>query len=296
VGLEEYCEFREAFLGVAVAELGRQRPVAFAAHAVQVLGAGGGAHEGGGAAGGGAAGGGSWPRREAALFAATASVEGLLSRVLAPPGMPPPAAAAETGTLLVPLLRAALAPPPAAASAAGVALLLRARCKLVTALAPFLAAAPAEHGLEAALRGVLGCLPHAAATTAAAALESVVHLSRRCADEIASSEPLIEALLDALGRQLADPDAERRAALISACGRVVACSASHAERFVAPFVAELQRASATLDGAADYLGPAYESRARVAAQLAERLGDATAALAPLRPLPKPALVAVRTHL
>ena len=78
--------------------------------------------------------------------------------------------------------------------------------------------------------------------------------------------------------------------------RFVACSASHAERFVAPFVAELQRASATLDGAADYLGPAYESRARVAAQLAERLGDATAALAPLRPLPKPALVAVRTHL
>ena len=35
--------------------------------------------------------------------------------------------------------------------------------------------------LQAALRGVLPCLPNAAATTAAAALESVVHLSRRCA-------------------------------------------------------------------------------------------------------------------
>ena len=33
----------------------------------------------------------------------------------------------------------------------------------------------------------------------------------------------------------------------------------------------------------------------MAEQLAQRLGDATAALAPLRPLPKPALVAVRTH-
>ena len=73
MALEEYCEFREAYLGVAVAELGRQRPLAFAAHAVQVLGAGGGALEGGGAAGGG-----SWQRREAALFAATASVEGRL--------------------------------------------------------------------------------------------------------------------------------------------------------------------------------------------------------------------------
>ena len=33
--------------------------------------------------------------------------------------------------------------------------------------------------LQAALRGVLPCLPNAAATTAAAALESIVHLSRR---------------------------------------------------------------------------------------------------------------------
>jgi len=50
--------------------------------------------------------------------------------------MPPPAAAAETGAMLVSLLRAALAPPPADASHAGCALLLRARCKLVSALAP----------------------------------------------------------------------------------------------------------------------------------------------------------------
>ena len=78
VALEEYVEFREAFLGPAVAEIDRQRPAAFAAHAVQVLGAGGGALEGGAAVGGGAAGGGSWQRREAALFAATASVEGRL--------------------------------------------------------------------------------------------------------------------------------------------------------------------------------------------------------------------------
>ena len=41
--------------------------------------------------------------------------------------------------------------------------------------------------LQAALRGVLACLPNAAATTAAAALESVVHLSRRCANP--SSKP-----------------------------------------------------------------------------------------------------------
>ncbi len=344
VRLDEYCDFRDAFLGVAVAELARQRPASFATHALQTLAAAG-ADGSAAAAAAPDDGSGAWQRREACLFAATASVEVLLSRVLSPPGLPPPAGAAELAQFLPALLRAALAPP-ATASAAGGALLLRARCKLAAALAPFLAADPAAHGLAEAAHGVLACLPHAAPITATAALDALVHLSRRCAAELAApplvpqecllppatperrpwtrvrvrraladdafsprqaSDALLDALLQALGQQLGEAawgqsDAERRAALISACGRVVANAPAHAERFVAPFVSALTAASAALDGAAAGADAAATDAGTrraaqgVAMQLVERLDDATAALAPLRPLPKEALLGVLSHL
>ena len=296
VELGEYCTFRDDFLRVAIADVARADPPRFVRACLERLSS---RHRGTLPADLPVA----WQADEKYLFAATASIEVFLSRVLSPPGTPPPDGAAELAALLPPLLHAALATttPADSASAACQALMLRSRCDLVEALTPWLALDPAAHGLAPSVLAILPAISHPARVTADAALGCLTQLSRRCAIEMARDPTIIQALFDMLATALptatdvagSHSRVERRCQLLKAVGTVVVESPPAVERFFAPIVAALEQARATLEAQA---AAAPGERTAAAQELAARIDETAAALAPLKPLPKPSLVAVLTHL
>ena len=292
VELLEYCEFRDNYLREAISDLARAAPTWFVQNCVAML------RDGDASARGRPL---PWQAKEAALFAATASVEVLLSRVLAPPGAAPPAGAAELSAWLPPLLEAALTSTASSSSAACEALMIRARCELVESLTPWLALDPAAHGLAPALTSILPAISYQAPVTADAALSCLTQLCRRCAVEMSRDELLIQALLDMLSTAFplitdmagSHSRVERRCGLLTAVGGVIVEAPAAVERFFAPVIAALEHARAGLQAHA----AATRSHLTAAAhELAARLDETAAALAPLKPLPKPNLVALLTHL
>ena len=296
VELGEYCDFREHFLQSAIAELTRAEPACFARACIQRLGDGNATAADGVPL--------SWQAKEAALFAASASLEVLLSRILAPPGMPPPAGAAELAALLPPLLHAALTTSAQAGASSGAseAILLRVRCEMIEHLTPWLAGDSAARGLAVAVRSVLPALAHPAAVTADAGLRCLNQLCRRAAHEIALDNELLSIFLDVHASTLprlinvhggAHSPGERRCQLLAAVSSVVVEAPAVVERYFTPLLDALHHAHATLAG--HLQNSASESNA-AAHELAARIDEITAALAPLKPLPISSLVSLLTLL
>ena len=303
--LEEYAEFRDVHLSEPFAQLARQEPAALATEAARLLAPA--LAPTSNAAELAAV---PWQRREAALFAATASAEVLLSRVLPIPPLPqpgvpppPPPPPSPLGQCLPPLLSGALADfsplrscGAAAAAWPGEALLLRARCRLVGALAPWLSHALGRDHLDAALGGVLPVLSHPHPMAAEAAGLCLAQLSQRCAEEIAISPPRVQAAFGALGVPTPALDAERRCVLVASVARlaVAAPEASRGalvEGLLGPLISTLQQAVTALETTARSGGDV----APAAAQLAQRLDEVGAGIKAVRPLGQPAIASLLAH-
>ena len=292
--VEEYLEFRDVHLSECFAQVARHEPTTLAAEATQRLSAPDPVAV-------------PWQRREAALFAAAASTEVLLSRVLpippiVPPGAPPPPPPPPSplGQCLPPLLQAALADPSGLRRCAGLpwlgeALMLRARCKLIGALAPWLAGPGLPH-MDAALAGVLPCLSHAQPAAAEAAGLCLMQLSMRCAEEIAISPQRLQAAFGALGVPTPALDAERRCVLVASVTRlaVAAAEASRGplvESLLGPLISAMQLGVTGLETAARQ----GQDLASHAAALSQRLDELGAAVKALRPMGQPAVASLLTH-
>lgn len=228
----------------------------------------------------------SWQQREAAIFASQASMEVVISRVFALPGQPPPPEAAKLEALLMPLLQGSLAPPDFhGTTTAAVALLLRARCRLVGACAAWLSGTMGSAVLGSALAGVLPCLSHPASTTAEAALFTFTQLSLRCDLEIARSDELVRAALATLTQSTPALGVEQRAQLIESVTRLAVAAPAerrlgYIEQLLAPLIQAVSGAAAAIERAPH--AAAGSDTLALAASLAESLEGAAAALKALR--------------
>lgn len=283
--LDEYLSFRDSHLKETFAQIARHVPGLLAHMAVGVAG--------------GAAGAVSWQRREAALFAACSTAEVLTSRVLPTPGMPPTPEAAALEGYFPSLLRAALVPPASVAVGmpAAEALLLRTRCQLVHAFAPWLAG-PGKAVLDEAIAGVLPCVDHAAATTAEEGLITLLQLSMRCAPEIAESRERLQAVLALLGSPTPALDADARSKIVACSARLVVAASEElriplVEQLFSPLLAAVDSQIGALEAAhAAAAGGVLADMSGPAAALVVSLNNLSAAVGPLTRLGRPAVSAV----
>lgn len=275
--LDEYMSFRE---GIAdeLAEVARHQPAVLLA----------------------VEGGGTWQRREAGLFGALATMEVVLSRVLSIPGQAPSAEAHALSSRIPPLLHEALLPP--TAHGAGDALMLQTRCRMIAALAPWLASPAGSALLPAALGGILPCVGHAAFTTAEEAVTSFAQLTSRCDVEIAASPELVHAAFAVLAQPIPAVGEGVKAALVGHCARLAAAAPAqtrlgYAEALLTPLLAAIEAAVTALEGGGSAtLAATIAGAGANAVALAEALEDAAAAVKALRGLGREAAGALLPHL
>ena len=293
---DEYLEFRDSYLAEPLAQIARHEPAALATEAVRLMTLPTGAP----------AESPPWQKREAALFAASASVDVLVSRVLPIPHIPqpgvpppPPPPPSPLGAVLPPLLQAALVPPASLRTCAsepwcGDRLLLRTRCRLIGTLAPWLAGPGLEH-MDTALGGVLSCLSHPQPLAAEAAVVCLAQISVRCAEELALSTERLHASFAALAASTPGLTPEYRCNLVAAVARFAVAAPEAArqplvEALMGPLISALQQGVAAIEAAA---GGSVDVQAHA---LAQQLDEAAAAIKSLRSLGKPALAALLSHL
>ena len=135
--------------------------------------------------------------------------------------------------LVAPLAESSCAPHVAAASC----LVLAARLDFIRELSPWLAADPVAHGLHESFASVLPLLDHPVFHTRDAAEACFLRMCRRCTSEIAASEPLVSAALDALGRVMEQmgnggDGPSDRSEFVTVLGRRVSEGGGHFVRFV----------------------------------------------------------------
>ena len=301
--LEEYCGFRDAHLQEAFAEIARHEPSVPLHIAIELYQEGSNAkttpagappppHPL------------SWQSKEAALFGMISTSEVLLSRILPLPSSsssyqtppPPPLECSPLESALITLLQLVLHTSPTALGGGGSSysdtLLLRGRCQLVGALAPWLAGSGQPH-LDAAVAGVLPCLTHAAAPTASAALICWNQLSMRCASELAASQERLMAALNLIATPTPALSEEQRQQLVESTTRFAIASPEGdgqrtrlLEGLLGPLMQSMTQPLTELERSAGSGGGGAQDAAVVSLRV--RLNDLAAALRPLRAVGKDA--------
>ena len=308
--LEEYCGFRDAHLQEAFAEIARHEPSVPLHIAIELYQEGSNAKTT-------PAGAppppppASWQSKEAALFGMISTSEVLLSRILPLPSSsssyqtppPPPLECSPLESALITLLQLVLHTSPTALGGGGSSysdtLLLRGRCQLVGALAPWLAGSGQPH-LDAAVAGVLPCLTHAAAPTASAALICWNQLSMRCASELAASQERLMAALNLIATPTPALSEEQRQQLVESTTRFAIASPEGdgqrtrlLEGLLGPLMQSMTQPLAELERSAGSGGGGAQDAAVVSLRV--RLNDLAAALRPLRAVGKDAYASLLTH-